>query len=427
MAKRKAQPDKELTKKQIALSGRQRQQKQRLFIGLAALAGLIVVVALIGVYDNVIARPARPVAIVNGTNIRMDQYQARLRYERFLLDSLTRQVDAQLASVDSSDPANDFMVQYLQQIASQVAQQRAGLARQLVDTLVEEELVRQKAAEVGVAVTDDQINEEIRRRIAQQLGYVTEAQATSIASTAVARTATAASFTPTPTLTTTLTASATEVVTPTEETTPEPTPTLHIITDDEFGKRYAEYLAVLNEQARISEADLREYTRAGLLVQAMRQWFADQTPREAEQVNISHIQAATDEQANLAMERLKKGEDFALVASEVSSNTVTAAQGGELGWFMAGQLASRYNPEMEQAAFSLEPGSYSQPITSTMGWQIIKVNERGVHPLNENQLLTKQAESYSTWLQEAKQGAGVQITWTPDMAPPDPALTSTAR
>ena len=94
---------------------------------------------------------------------------------------------------------------------------------------------------------------------------------------------------------------------------------------------------------------------------------------------------------------------------------------------MAGQLATRYNPEMEQAAFSLEPGSYSQPITSTMGWQIIKVNERGVHPLNENQLLTKQAESYSTWLQEAKQGAGVQITWTPDMAPPDPALTATAR
>lgn len=427
MARHKAHSDKEPTRKQIALSGRQRQQKRRVFIGLAALAGLIVVVALIGVYDNLVARPARPVATVNGVSIRTDQYQARLRYERFLLDGLTRQVDAQLASVDPSDPANDFMVQYLQQIGNQVAQQRAGLPRQLVDTLVEEELARQKAAEVGLTVTDAEISEEIRGRIAQQLGYVTEAQATSIAGTAMARTATAESFTPTPTLTATLAATATEVIAPTEEATPVPTPTPHIITDDEFGKQFGDYLAVLGDQAHISEGELRDYTRAGLLVEAVRDWFADQTPREAEQINVSHILAATDEQADLALERLKQGEDFALVASEVSSNTVTAAQGGELGWFVPGQLATRYNPEMEQVAFSLEPGAYSQPITSTMGWQIIKVNERGVHPLNENQLLTKQAESYSTWLQEARQGTGVQVTWTADLAPPDPALAQSTR
>jgi parvulin-like peptidyl-prolyl isomerase len=125
------------------------------------------------------------------------------------------------------------------------------------------------------------------------------------------------------------------------------------------------------------------------------------------------------------MDRLDKDEDFALVASQVSSNTVTGANGGELGWFMTGQLATRYNPQFEETAFSLQPGAYSQPITSTMGWQIIRVTERGVHPLNETQLLTKQAEGYSKWLEESKK-AGVQILWKPEMAPPDPFLEQQA-
>jgi parvulin-like peptidyl-prolyl isomerase len=429
MPKQKPRSEKELTKKQLALSGRQRQQRKKLFIGLAALGGMILVVALVGVYDNLIARPATPVAVVNDVTLRLDQYQARLRYERFLLDALTRRIDAQMANVDTTDASNDFMVQYFQQVSAQVMQQRAGLPRQVVDDMVEEELARQKAAQVGLAVSEDEVNEALRTRMAQGLGYVTQTQATLIANTAVARTATAQLDTPTPlpTATPTIasTVAATEVATPTAETTPQPTPTLHVITDDEFGKEYADYLKALNEQARVSDGELRDYVRGGLFVTAVRKWFADQTPTEADQVQVSQIQAATDEQAKLAMDRLGKGEDFALVATQVSSNTLTAKNGGDMGWFMKGQLELRYSPEMEQAAFSLEPGTYSQPITTTVGWQIIKVNERGVRPLDESQLVTAQTESYANWLQESKKSAGVQVSWTSDMAPVDPALEQT--
>ena len=426
MTKPKARSERELTKKQIALSGRHRQQQMRLYLGLAALAGLVVIVVLVGLYDNLVARPALPVAIVKDVTVRLDQYQARLRYERFQLDVLTRRIDAQMSSVDTTDATTDFMVQYLQQVRGQVMQQRAGLPRQVVDNLVEEEMTRQEAAETGLTVSDQEINEALRARMAQELGYITQAQATSIASTAVAKTATAQLFTPTPLPTPTPTLSATVVataaVTPTEEITPVPTATPHIITDDEFNKEYADYLSALNQQAQVSEAQIRDFVRAGLLVKAVRSWFADQAPKAAEQVDVSHIQAASDVQAKLAIDRLAGGEEFPLVASEVSSNTVTGQNGGELGWFMKGELETRYSAEFEQAAFSMEPGAYSQPITSTLGWQIIRLNERGIRPLSESQLATKQAEGYSNWLEEGKNGAGTQIKWTPDMAPPDPGL-----
>jgi hypothetical protein len=57
-----------------------------------------------------------------------------------------------------------------------------------------------------------------------------------------------------------------------------------------------------------------------------------------------------------------------------------------------------------------------------LGWQIIRLNERAIRPLSESQLATKQAEGYSNWLEEGKDGAGTQIKWTPDMVPPDPGL-----
>lgn len=427
MKKQKARADKSPTKKQIMLSGRQRQQQKRIYMGLAALAGLVFLIVLVALYDILIAQPARPVAIVNGVTIRQDQYQARLRYERFLLDSLERQIDTQLAALDSSNSEGDFITQYLEQVRAQLTQQRAILPRQVIDDMIEEELARQKAREVGISVSDEEIREAIRARLAQQLGYLTPAEATAIAQTAVAETATAQVFTPTPsptataTLTNTAAITATPTLTSTEQATPEPTPTRHIITEEEFSREYARYVQLLNEQARVSETELRQYTEGQLLVDALRKWFAEQTPKEAEQVHVSHIQAASEEQAKLALERLNQGEDFALVAQQVSSNTVTAEKGGDLGWFMKGELALRYNPEIENVAFSLEPGHYyTQPITSTMGWQIIKVNERGIHPLNENQLYAKQAEAYSSWLQEAKKN--VQDLWQSSMAPPDPKL-----
>jgi parvulin-like peptidyl-prolyl isomerase len=424
MAKGKKQKSQEPTKKQIAVSRREKEQRQKILIALGIVAALILGIALAGLYDQLVAKPSRPVAVVHGTRIRADDYQNRVRFERLLLDTRRQRLEYELSTLDPEDPANEFLIQYYQQLASQTQQQRLVVDRQTVDDLVAEELARQKAAEVGLSVSEDELNEELRALIAANSGYLTETQATAVASTAVAVTATAETFTATPEPTTTGALTVTLVTTATPEIPmPAPTPTPHIITQEEFERGLAAYLDDVNEQAGLSEADFRQIVKAALLENEVRQHFADQVPTEAEQINVSHIQSDTMEESQAALARLDAGEDFALVASEVSTDTFTAANAGELGWLLEGDLAARYGPEIEEAAFSLNPGEYSQPISSTVGVHIIMVNERDVRPLSDFRLQAQQQQAYLDWLDEARAGEGVDETlWNPDMAPPDPLL-----
>jgi len=421
MATSKKQQPKNLTKKQIARSRRETEQRNRILIGLGILAVVVLGIALAGLYDQLIAKPSRPVAIVNDTRIRTDDYADRVRYQRFLLDTRLLNLETLLARINPEEQGNEFLVQYYQQLAEQTQQQRRVVDQQTVDDMVEEELAQQKAAEEGLSVGIDEVDEAIRAGVASMSGFLTETQATAVASTAIAATATAETFTatPEPTSTSALTVTLATTVTP-EIPTPAPTPTIHIITDDEFSQDYANYLDVLKKQAGLSEADYRQIVEAGLILDKVRQHFADQVPTEAEQVNVSHIQVDTQEEAQAALQRLDAGEDFALVASEVSTDTFTAANGGEFGWLLEGDLASRYGPEVEEAAFSLAPGEYSPPISSTVGIHIIMVNERGMQPLSEYRLQAEQQQAYFEWLQEARTAEGVKTLWEPDMAPPDP-------
>ena len=424
----KPKPEKGPTKKQIAISRRQREYNRKLLIGLGVVAVLVLAVAAVGVYDILIARPARPVAIVNGVSIRADQYRKRVLFERHELDRILQNIQSQLAVTDPNDPNNEFLIQYYQQIGDQFYQQRMGIDRQVLDNMVEEELGRQKAAEVGLTTSDEEISEAIRARMASRLGYVTQAQATSIAGTVVAATATAQIFTPTPMPTSTPTLAVPVTITDTlateaeESPTPAPTATRHIVTDDEFSQEYAAYLENLTDEAEVREADYWAFVEARLVVESVSDYFAEQVPTEAEQVNMSHIRAETEGNAAGVLRRLDDGEDFSLVATQASSDTFTAQKGGELGWFAEGELTARFNQDVEDAAFSLAPGSYSRPISTTLGLQIVLVNERGLQPLNDRQLRTLQQVAYSDWLTEARSSEGVEILWEPEMAPSDPFL-----
>ena len=132
MAKRATQ-EKELTKKQIARSRRQRQQQKRVLIGIGVVVTLVLGVVLMALYDQFVAKPSRLVAIVNGVQIRSDQYQSRDRYERFVLDSQLRYWQTQLDSMDPNDPTYQFLFEYYYQ---PVYQQRMGVDQQVVDDMV---------------------------------------------------------------------------------------------------------------------------------------------------------------------------------------------------------------------------------------------------------------------------------------------------
>lgn len=75
--------------------------------------------------------------------------------------------------------------------------------------------------------------------------------------------------------------------------------------------------------------------------------------------------------AEEALGRIRQGADFAKVAQEVSEDPATASKGGELGWISRGELV----PTFEQAAFAMKPGEVVGPVRTPFGYHVIKVLE----------------------------------------------------
>ncbi len=77
------------------------------------------------------------------------------------------------------------------------------------------------------------------------------------------------------------------------------------------------------------------------------------------------------EQARQVVARLDAGEDFAVLAAELSEDPGSASSGGDLGWNERGVFVA----EFEEALFALEDiGQYSAPVLSQYGYHIIRLD-----------------------------------------------------
>lgn len=83
------------------------------------------------------------------------------------------------------------------------------------------------------------------------------------------------------------------------------------------------------------------------------------------------------------LKRVRAGEDFAKLAKEVSEDPASAGSGGDLGYVARGEVV----PAFEQAAFALKKGQVSkEPVRTPFGYHAIKVTdiqEGGRRPLKE--------------------------------------------
>jgi foldase protein PrsA len=88
-----------------------------------------------------------------------------------------------------------------------------------------------------------------------------------------------------------------------------------------------------------------------------------------ERRQIRQIVVPDQAAAQAAAARIAGGEDFTAVASEVSVDGATAANGGLVGMVSQDQLPA----DIGQRAFSLDMNSVSEPFQSGSSWYIIKV------------------------------------------------------
>ncbi len=103
------------------------------------------------------------------------------------------------------------------------------------------------------------------------------------------------------------------------------------------------------------------------------------------EVRASHIlinlpQTATPEdsvkayeKANKVIERLKNGEDFGLVAGEMSEDPSAKTNGGDLYYFTGGMTV----PEFEEGVYKLSVGDFTKkPIRTMFGLHIVKLTDK---------------------------------------------------
>jgi parvulin-like peptidyl-prolyl isomerase len=169
----------------------------------------------------------------------------------------------------------------------------------------------------------------------------------------------------------------------------------------------------------LTEAQYRRLFETGLLRQKLIEEVTTDLPAEEEQVWARHILVPDEETANEVIDRLNNGEDFGELARELSEDSGSAVNGGDLGWFGTGQMV----PEFEGAAFDLEVGEISEPIESQFGFHIIQTLGKTTVPLSADALDQARQTEFENYIDQLREEADVTIYdyWV-DRVPTSPNL-----
>nr|WP_047581938.1 peptidylprolyl isomerase [Methylobacterium sp. ZNC0032] len=154
---------------------------------------------------------------------------------------------------------------------------------------------------------------------------------------------------------------------------------------------FAARLAYYREKVLLDEYLTREGKKA-VTSEAAKKLFDDTTKAMTpeEEAHARHILVEDEAQAKAAVERLKKGEDFAKVAAELSKDPGSGKEGGDLGWFTKDRMV----PEFAEAAFKLKKGEISEPVKSQFGWHVIKLEDKRSKPLPDFAAVKPQIDQY---------------------------------
>jgi peptidyl-prolyl cis-trans isomerase C len=173
---------------------------------------------------------------------------------------------------------------------------------------------------------------------------------------------------------------------------------------------------------------VRWVVRPRLAQQKVTERLQAEVGQSTEQVRGAHILVDTQDLAAEIHRRVTEGgEDFATVAREASTDTATAPNGGDLGWFTRAEVVEPF----ANVAFGLEPNQISEPFQTEFGWHVLKVVERDDdRAMTDEQIQRVQDQRVQRWLEERRAemdiGADIDPTPTPFAQPFQPPAQAPA-
>lgn len=431
MANNIAKKGKNVTKKHLARKEKENRQTKIILIFTIAVLAVIVGLVGYGLVDNYLIKPNILVAKVGDDKIQAGEFTKQVSYYRLNMINQAY-MNVQYASM-FGELGSSFYSQ-AQNIVSQLFDDNS-VGQGVLDMMIDRIIMDKQAAKYGITVSDEEIQlakqaafefypdgtptptitptkvftPTLSSDQAEILGYtptsstiVEEPETTESPESTPATNSTEEVATAEPVLTDEVAVEpqatetvADEAATPLPEPTITPTPTVY--TTKGFAGEYKNYLNSLSSIS-FNEKDTTETFRYQILREKLLEEVTKDLEPFEEQVWARHILVATEEEATTVLDRLAAGEDFVELASELSLDTGSAADGGDLGWFGRGMMVS----EFEEAAYALQEGEISQPVQTVNGWHIIQVIGKGNNALNSNEFKNFKENYFSDWIKSIR-------------------------
>ena len=151
-----------------------------------------------------------------------------------------------------------------------------------------------------------------------------------------------------------------------------------------------------------NDQTFRSALRRGAEAAWMRDKIVAEIPSTAEQVHVQQILLYNQDTAQSFLLQLNDGADFDELASRADPTTR-----GDLGWVPRGYLL---DPRIEEAAFNLAVGGYSDVITTDVGYHIVKALEKDPNrALSPDAYRALQELALKNWIEQQRQQANIVL------------------
>ena len=120
----------------------------------------------------------------------------------------------------------------------------------------------------------------------------------------------------------------------------------------------------------LTQADVQNFIKANPVTDAevKAEYDSKVAGENGVEYKARHILVKTEDEAKKLIAELDKGGDFAKLANKNSLDAKESQNGGDLGWFVAGQMVAPFS----EAVVKLEKGQYTKtPVKTQFGWHVI--------------------------------------------------------